>query len=170
MEVVRNIVAGAVAGAVGTVVMDAVWFRRYRLDGGKDSFRRWEAGVSILGWDQASAPGQVGRKALRAIGHGVDPPADWARSTTNVVHWAAGVGWGVQYGLLASMTSRRPWLRALALGPAVWSVSYVLLPLAGVYQPIWKYDARTLGKDFSAHLIYGGAVSAVFALRPRSSD
>ena len=38
-----------------------------------------------------------------------------------------------------------------------------MLPLAKVYEPIWKYDAPTLGKDLSAHLVYGLATGAAFA-------
>jgi hypothetical protein len=30
---------------------------------------------------------------------------------------------------------------------------YVILPLAGLYKPIWEYDARTLADDLSAHLV-----------------
>jgi hypothetical protein len=48
----------------------------------------------------------------------------------------------------------------------VWSSDYVTLPLAGVYQPIWKYDAKTLAKDASAHVVYGMVTDLV--LRARS--
>jgi hypothetical protein len=63
---------------------------------------------------------------------------------------------------LASTTSRRPWTRAPALGPIAWTSGYVLLPLATVHKPIWKYDARTLANDLSAHVLYGTAVSAAY--------
>ena len=163
MRVVRNVVAGAVAGAVGTLAMDLELYRRYRADGGEDSFARWEFAEGVTSWDQASAPGQVGRKALRLV-TGDDPSDALARPATNVMHWATGVGWGVQFGLLASRSTRHPWLRGLALGPTAWSTSYVVLPLAKVYEPIWRYDARTLAKDLSAHLVYGSAASAAFAV------
>jgi hypothetical protein len=39
----------------------------------------------------------------------------------------------------------------------------VILPLAKVYEPIWKYDTKTLGKDLSVHLVYGAATTAAFA-------
>ncbi|MBV9578523.1 MAG: hypothetical protein JO057_08040, partial [Chloroflexi bacterium] len=55
------------------------------------------------------------------------------------------------------------WLRALGLGPLAWLTSYVILPVANVYKPIWEYDARTLGDDLSAHLVYGTATSLAFA-------
>jgi hypothetical protein len=45
----------------------------------------------------------------------------------------------------------------------VWLSGYVILPLAKVYKPIWDYDARTLGNDLSAHLLYGAVVSTVCA-------
>jgi hypothetical protein len=40
----------------------------------------------------------------------------------------------------------------------------VVLPLLGVYKPIWKYDLRTLGKDLSAHLVFGTATAVAFRL------
>ena len=48
---------------------------------------------------------------------GEEPPEEWARPATNIVHWATGAGWGAAYGALASATSRHPWARALAFGP-----------------------------------------------------
>jgi hypothetical protein len=158
----RHLVIGAVAGAVGTAAMDLELYRRYRREGGKDSLWRWEFAGDVTGWDDVSGPGQVGERLERLVTGG-PPPDRWARTTTNLVHWATGIGWGIQYGALASRTSCRPLVRALALGPAVWLFGYVVLPLAGVYKPIWEYDARTLGEDLSAHLVYGATTSAVFA-------
>jgi hypothetical protein len=80
------------------------------------------------------------------------------------VHWATGAGWGLLYGVLTTRSSSHPWLRAVALGPVAWLSGYAVLPLAGVYKPIWKYDARALGQDLSAHLVYGVATSATFAV------
>lgn len=162
----RHLAAGAVAGAVGTAAMDLLLYRRYRRDGGKEPFERWELAAGVTGWDEASAPGKIGQKLERLV-TGRPPPDRWARTTTNVVHWATGIGWGVQYGALAGRTSGHPWIRALALGPAVWIAGYAVLPLAGVYKPIWEYDARTLGEDLSAHLVFGAATSAVFAALTR---
>jgi hypothetical protein len=158
----RHVVRGAVAGAVGTAAMDLLLYLRHRRAGGKEPFLEWELAAGVTSWDEASAPGQVGQKLERIVTRR-QPPDRWARTTTNVVHWATGIGWGIQYGLVASTVPRHAGARAVALGPAAWLSSYVILPLAGVYQPIWKYDARTLGDDLSAHLVYGAATSAVFA-------
>ena len=164
----RRVVVGALAGAVGTAAMDLLLYRRYRRGGGGDSAWSWESAEGVTGWESASAPGLVGRKVERLVTRR-PPPDRWARSTTNLVHWATGAGWGLQYGLLAGRPGRHPVMRALALGPAVWLSGYAVLPLAGVYEPIWKYDARTLGKDLSAHLVYGATTSAVFAALTRGA-
>lgn len=55
----------------------------------------------------------------------------------------------------------------LLFGPLVWLTSYVLMPLAKLYKPIWEYDARTLGKDLSADVVYGLATGAAFAALTR---
>lgn len=159
-------IAGAVAGAVGTAALDLRQYRRYQRDGGKEPLLRWELAAGVNSWEEASAPGQVGQKMARLVtGH--PPPDRWARTATNVVHWATGIGWGLQYGVLAARRSGHPLVCALALGPAVWLSSYAILPLAGVYEPIWHYDARTLGKDLSDHLVFGAATSAAFAALTR---
>jgi hypothetical protein len=165
-DAARHVVAGAVAGAAGTAAMDYLLYRRYRRDGGTDSFWQWEFSGGVRTWKEASAPGQVGEKVERVIiGH--QPPDEWARSTTNIVHWATGIGWGLQYGALANLLSTHRRLRALGLGPLAWLSSYVMLPLAGVYRPIWEYDAHTLGDDLSAHLVYGAMTSAAFGVLMR---
>jgi hypothetical protein len=38
----------------------------------------------------------------------------------------------------------------------------VVLPLAGVYKPIWEYDVPTLWQDLSAHLVYGLGTAVTF--------
>jgi hypothetical protein len=166
MSLGRRVAAGALAGAAGTAAMDLLLYRRYRRGDGKDSLWRWEFAGSVMGWDEASAPGQLGQKLERFVTRR-QPPDSWARTTTNLMHWATGIGWGIQYGALAHTTSRHPWVRALALGPAAWLSGYAVLPLAKVFKPIWEYDARTLGDDLSAHLVFGTATSAVFAVVTR---
>jgi hypothetical protein len=153
---------GAAAGAVGTAAMDLLLFSRYKRGGGREGLFAWETSEEVGKWDDASAPGQVGRKAVRAItGH--DLSDEWARPITNLVHWATGVAWGTQYGLVSDVKGPRAWKRGMAFGTLVWLTDYVVLPLAGVYKPIWEYDARTLVRDLTAHLAYGAGLGASFA-------
>ncbi|QEO13072.1 hypothetical protein FLP10_00555 [Agromyces intestinalis] len=162
MNLITSVGAGIVAGAVGTAAMDLLWYRRYRRRGGRERFSSWESAAGVRTWDAASAPGQVGRKVAELVS-GSTPPDSWARPTTNVVHWATGIGWGITHGV-AQAVSSRPRAVAAALGPTAWLASYAILPVLGVYRPIWKYDARTLGKDLSAHLVFGLATAAAHAI------
>jgi hypothetical protein len=164
----RRTAIGALSGAVGTAAMDLLLYRRYRRTGGTDSAWRWESAEAVTSWDDASAPGQLGERVARLL-TGETPSDRWARPTTNAMHWATGIGWGAQYGALAAASGKHSALRALALGPVVWLAGYVVLPSAGVYKPMWEYDARTLAKDFTAHLVYGATTSAAFAALARHS-
>ena len=89
----------------------------------------------------------------------------------NVTHWATGVGWGAAFGLASgSAQTRRAW-HGLVFGTGVWAQSYTVLVPAKLYKPPWDYDAVTLWKDLSAHLVYGLATStALRALaKPQAS-
>ena len=44
---------------------------------------------------------------------------------------------------------------------------YIALPAAGLYQPIWEYDAKTLAWDLSDHLAYGAGTGTTFWLLTR---
>ncbi len=55
------VAAGLLAGAVGTVSMDAVRYVRYRRSGGKDSPLAWEF-APVDSWDKAPGP-RAGRQA-----------------------------------------------------------------------------------------------------------
>jgi hypothetical protein len=160
---IRRLVRGAVAGAAGTVAMDLVWYARARRDGSDARFADWEVVRDLERWDDAPAPGQMGRKVVAAV-TGADPPVARAAAISNVMHWAYGTTWAAAYALAFP---RRPWWSGPALGATVCSSDYVTLPLAGVYEPIWKYDATTLAKDLSAHLVFGTATDvALRVLRP----
>lgn len=164
---VRAAVAGAVAGAAGTAAMDLVWYRRYRRGGGTRRLVAWETSEEVDSWQKVSDPGRVAEKVLEAItGH--EPPDRWARPANNLVHWMTGVGWGAQFGLVRANTTGRRWQLGLLLGPAVWLSSYIVLPLLKIYKPIWKYDAKTLAKDLSAHMAYGLVTAAAFSVLSRA--
>lgn len=158
---------GAAAGAAGTVAMDLVGFARYRRGGGTQHFLAWETADGVDSWEKASAPGQFGRLVVERL-TSRKMPSGWARSTTNLVHWTTGLGWGAQFGLLHGSSSRRHVEVDLLFGPAIWLASYIVLPLAKVYKPIWRYDAATLAKDFSANMTYGAVTAATFTALTRS--
>jgi hypothetical protein len=153
---------GAFAGAVGTLAMDLVWYERYKRGDGKKTFVEWEFSAPA-DWKEISAPGQVGKRVVEGfLQRELDPK--WAPLVNNVMHWGYGMLWGVQYGIVAGSLPRRSVRLGLFLGPTVWASSYVVLPLAKLYKPIWEYDAKTLAKDLSAHFAYGLGTAATFRL------
>lgn len=159
------VIRGAAAGAAGTLAMDAVWYLRYRGGGGTQSFTAWEFSSGLSSWDGAPAPALIGKRLYEALFQRELSPRR-VGLTNNVTHWGTGIAWGAQYGVLVGSVAN-PRTRALAssaLGPTAWAASYVVLPLAKVYQPIWEYGVRTLAKDLSAHMAYGSVTSAVFRL------
>jgi len=53
----------------------------------------------------------------------------------------------------------------LLFGTIVWTVDYIVLPLARLYKPMWDYELPILAKDLSAHLVYGIGTSIAFKSR-----
>lgn len=152
--------AGMVAGAAGTLAMDLLWFRRYRAGGGEDSFTDWEFSAGTKSYEDAGAPAQVGRRVVERV-LPVELPPESAALVNNVTHWATGVGWGAGYGLAATSVATHPAF-GVVLGPVAWATSYVVLGLAKLYKPMWQYDAPTLAKDLSAHVVFGLVTSSMF--------
>ncbi|MGE0140793.1 MAG: hypothetical protein AB7L17_23095 [Ilumatobacteraceae bacterium] len=159
---VAAVAAGAVAGAVGTAAMDVLWYSRDRRDGGDEGPLQWEFG-GVETWDDTSAPGKLGKRLVDTFR--AHPLADrYAAVTQNLVHWGTGAAWGAVFGMAArAAPSRRVrWAARAGVGPVAWLTPYAVLPFAGLYRPIWEYDAKTLWKDLSAHLVFGVATSAAF--------
>ena len=160
------ILRGLVAGAVGTLAMDAVWYTRYRRGGGKEKFLDWELSTDLTGWDKAPAPALIGKRIVEGFTGQALPP-ERAAFMNNFMHWAYGIGWGTAYAILAGSLPRPFVALGVPFGAAVWGTGYVVLPKAGVYKPIWEYDPKTLWKDLSAHLAYGTGTAAAFAFLTR---
>ena len=158
-------VRGVAAAALGTLTMDVFLYRRYRREGGESGFGAWESSAGLETWDDAPAPAKVGKKIVEAMtGHELSPR--YARSLNNVTHWGYGISAGAPFGIFAGVL-RAPRLRyGPPFGAAVWATGYIVLPVLGVYRPIWEYDLRTLGKVLSGHLVFGLGTAAAFRVLP----
>jgi hypothetical protein len=161
----ESIVRGADASAVGTLAMDGLLYGRYRDGGGDASFSAWESSGGVTGWENAPAPALVAKRVLERVSRRPLPPR-YARPLNNVMHWGFGLATGAAYGLLVGSRKPKLWYGP-AFGAAVWAGGYVVLPLLGVYKPIWQYDRETLEKDLSAHLVFGTVTAAVYRLLPQ---
>ena len=149
---------GLVAGALGTAAMDALLYERYKRAGGESNAYNWEFSAGLTDWDEAPAPAQVGKRLVEGL-FDIELPPKFVPLVNNVTHWAFGIVGGAQYGILAASLMRPRIRYGLPFGAAVWASGYVVLPAAKLYKPIWEYDATTLAKDLSAHLVYGLATA-----------
>lgn len=161
-----RVVRGAVAGALGTLAMDLLWWRRYRDGGGADGFLGWEFATGVASFDEASAPGQVGQRVAGLLG--LELPDEAAGTTTNAVHWLTGAGYGIAHAVVHD--DGRPFLRGAATGLGAFVNSYATLGAMGIYEPIWEYDVQTVTKDLTAHLLFGTTVALSSQALSRSSD
>jgi hypothetical protein len=142
------------AGALGTAAMDAFLFARYRREGGESSAWRWETSAGLTDWEQAPAPAHVGKRLVEGL-FGIELAPTRARLVNNAMHWGYGILNGALYGIVAESLPALRIRYGLPFGAIVWTGDYVILPAAKLYEPIWKYDAKTLANDLSAHLVYG---------------
>ena len=91
-------------------------------------------------------------------------PETTAGTVNNVMHWGYGIAWGLPFGIVAGSLHRPKLRHGPLFGTAVWLASYALLPPTGLYQPIWEYPPKTLGKDWASHLLYGTTAGAALRL------
>jgi hypothetical protein len=159
------VVGGLLAGVAGTVCLDTVGYLRYRRGGGKKSPLRWEFGP-VDGWGNAPDPGKLAKQVIEGVTQR-ELPDRWAWPVSTAMHWGYGSSAAALYGILAGSSREPSPLYGLPFGAAVWAAGYVILPAAGIYQPIWKYDAKTLARDLSGHLAYGAGTGAAFWLFAR---
>jgi hypothetical protein len=143
--------------------MDALLYKRYAAGGGEQGFLAWETAAGVESYDAAPAPAEVGRRLVEGYLQTELPPGS-ARLMTNAMHWATGVGWGVNHGLVVGSLTRRRSAHGLVTGITAWSASYATLAPAGLYEPIWRYPAAVLLKDASAHAVFGLVTGTAFRL------
>ncbi|MFB8178959.1 hypothetical protein ACFC8N_23475 [Streptomyces sp. NPDC055966] len=159
--------AGLAAGVIGTLCMDTVRFLRQRRADGEHNALRWEF-AQVRTWQEAPDPGQVGKRLAEAFTLRKLPNSA-AFPISAFMHWAYGMGNAVCYGVVSASLRKPHVLYGLPYGALVWLSGYVLLPIAGLYKPIWTYDTKTLGDDLTAHLAYGVGTSSAFWLLSRVS-
>lgn len=150
------VLQGLVAGAIGTAV-----FTAYQLATGKAS----EPPDQPHDWSETPPPAQVGERVAEGVFQR-EVPLERAGTVMQIVHWLYGTSWGALYGLLEE-SIRKPAVSGIAMTSAVMASDYTLLPAMKLYEPPWRYPAKTLAADFGTHLIHGFATAAAFrALEP----
>ena len=163
MSALGSTIRGVAASVPSTLAMDAFLYRRYRHDGGDAGFPAWEFSAGLARWEDAPAPALVAKRLLEGMLRREISPR-YARLFNNATHWGFGLAAGGGYGLLLGSRRKPKVWQGPPFGAAVWASGYVVLPVMGVYKPIWKYDLATLRKDLGAHLVFGTAAAAAFCV------
>lgn len=160
------VLGGAVAGAVGTLAMDLVWYRRHRRAGGEAGFYQWEFSSDVESYEEAAAPAKVGKRLVEGL-FKVELPPETAGLVNNTFHWLTGMMWGTVHGIVAGSIPAPVLLLGPATGATAWAAAYSVLAPADLYKPIWEYDTETLWKDLSAHIVYGTVTAVAFRVLTR---
>jgi hypothetical protein len=180
--------SGALAGTAGTAAMDLFWYARQALsadqgrgaDAGHVAASRASSGQpvsSAIGdrsgddeepddWSTLTAPALVGKRVYEGVTQRA-LEARFTRFVGAVVHWGYGMWWGGLFGLFAVSAPRSRPVWGPLFGAAVWGTSYLLLPVTGLYRPVWEYRPAELVPDLTAHLIYGAGTGATFTVIAR---
>ena len=162
MGVMGAATRGVLAGAVATLAMDLVWYRRYRSGGGERSFGDWEFSSDASDFDDAPAPAKVGKRIADTFGVDLEPSS--ISTVNNAVHWTTGIGWGKVAGIVSAAAPVPPIAVGVATGVAALAASYAALGAVGVYQPVTEYDSETLLQDLTAHLVFGAVLGVTLAM------
>ena len=162
MRLTRSVITGVAAGAVGTLAMDLAWYRRYRSAGGDQEFIPWETSEGTTGYEEAAAPARTAKAVADMVG--IELPDATARTMNNVVHWLTGLGWGGAHGTVAAAARVSNPSIGLATAVTAWATSYAVLPKLGIYEQMSEYDADTLWKDLSAHLVFGAVLGLTYRI------
>lgn len=144
------VLQGLAAGIAGTAVFTAYQALR---GGGEEA-------APPEDWSETSEPAQVGQRVAEGVFER-EVPLERAGLVTNVVHWAYGTGWGAVYALIEESV-RQPLASGVALTGAVMAADYTLLPAMKLYEPPWRYPAKTLAADFATHLVHGLAIAGAY--------
>ena len=124
------VTVGLLAGAVGTVCLDAVHYLKYRRAGSTGSPLAWEF-APVDSWETAPDPGQAARRVIEGFTR--RKLADqWAWPVSTAAHWAYGSAAAAGYGVLAGSSRTANPAYGLPFGAAVWITGYVVLPEAGL--------------------------------------
>jgi hypothetical protein len=138
----RNLVAGAAAGAVGTIALDVTTYL--------DMFVRGRPASSV----PSDAAGKLAELAGLDLGDDEDTAANRKSGLGALLGYATGVGVGVAYGALrARVRVPRP-VAAVGLGVAAMAGGDVPLVALGLTDPR-EWGAAGWAADIVPHLVYG---------------
>lgn len=153
----RGLVAGAAAGAVGSLCMSGYQHLSNKLTGQDGGGRHSSRAAGGQASQRQPVPGTVraadllARRLLRRpLRSDERPPAD------SLVHFAFGVVTGAAYGAAAEFAPALGFAAGVPFGAAVWlAADEIAVPAMGLAKPAWRNPPRTHAHALAAHVLYG---------------
>lgn len=170
-ETLKGVAAGALAGLVGSLVMNQfqnLWSKLNENAGRSDDAHPPRQNVALQNLEGAQQsqeedePATV--KAAEAISNelfGHELTEDERRIAGPVVHYTFGASTGMVYGMLAELTPVATIGFGMPFGAAVWAIAdETLVPLIGLSKAPAAYPLSNHLYSLASHLIYGATTEA----------
>ncbi len=151
--VAEDLGVAALAGYLGTTVMEPVSQKLYELESDTDRAQ-----------EDAARPGPPDRIAAEKLTHlsGLNLSDAQLDRAAVVAHYGLAISWAPLYGLLRRTTALGPITAGLATGAAMSVLADELMtPAFGFSAPNLDYPLVTHLRGMAAHLVFGLAVAVV---------
>lgn len=156
----RDLIKGAVAGAVATALMGRVSTYLYE----KENYRAKRTEVSARGGKTSFET--AAEKGAHIAGVHLTP--DERKKAGSAVHWTVGVGAGALYGILRRRFRGIDWAQGLGFGIGFWLLlDETLTPAAGLTPGPAAFPWQTHARGLAAHLAYGLATDSALDVLDR---
>lgn len=150
MAILRGILAGLIAGAVGAGAMSLV---HKGLSAATSASRPPTAAAQQERDEDPTV--KVADAITRPLLHR-PLPEDKKPLAGNLVHYAFGAGVGGLYGALATIMPRVTVARGLPFGVVVWLAAHVIMvPALGLAPPLTRQPSLKEASELVLHLVYG---------------
>ena len=146
----KRLACGAVAGLLGTFVLQALKGGTEKIVPGTEPPLRQDPGKFMVQQAEKALPAQT------------SIPSNAESALGQVLGAGYGMSFGTAYAALGR-SQRGTLLDGLGLGVISWAAGYLgWLPATGLMSPVWKHDARQALTPIAEHLAYGLTTVAVY--------
>jgi hypothetical protein len=144
----KDLIKGAIAGAVATWIMDRVTTRMYQHENASARRREDRARHGRTAYEAAA------EKAARALGRRLTPGERHRLGVA--IHWALGIAAGAAYGAFGRRIPAFRRAGGSAFGTTFWAaIDEGLVSLLGLTPPPKAFPWETHARGLAGHLTYG---------------
>lgn len=162
---------GLIAGLAGTVAITLSQMIEMKITGRSASSAPVKVGGDVMGVEPKGSAKAAEEKAVE--GQTSETTKQEVEANTakfgQMMHFGYGTGWGLARGLLDIAGVHGSPATALHFG-AVWGAALVMLPAAGVSEPVTKWPVKTIVIDVMHHAVYAVAAGLMYDAMKRNES